>query len=140
MSLIMQKGQVVRKMLSSGDVIGPYCVILGFSGINCSLVRVESFDGVINQQVKRERLRTYKMAKTIISHRVYERLSKGLQHSIIHDPTGKWRDMYEKQPEVIQIRSELYTEKTLTFVVDEIKKIYQEGNLRIRLDLGEQLL
>lgn len=136
----MQKGQIVRKILSSGEAIGPYCTILGFFGANCSLVRIESFDGVVNQSVKRERLRVYKMMKIIISHRVYERLSKGLQYSIIHDSTSKWKNMYKKQPEVIQIRSELYPEKTLTFVVDEIKKIYQEGNLRIRLNLGEQLL
>lgn len=136
----MQKGQIVRKMLSTGEAIGPYCVILGFSGANCSLVRVESLDGVINQCVKRERIRVYKLSKTIISHNVYERLEKELQHSIIHDYTPKWRDLFEKQPEVIQIRSELYDERTMTFSVDEIKKVYHEGVIRIRLDLGERLL
>lgn len=136
----MLKGQIVRKCLSSGDVIGPYCVILGFSGPHCSLVQIESLDGVTKQSIKRERLRVYKHVKMVISDRVYKRIEKGLQTSIIHDKTPKWKELFDKQPQLIQLRSELYQEKTMLFSIDEICKVYYQGEVQIRLNLDRQLL
>lgn len=136
----MYKGQIVRKKLSSGDVIGPYCVILGFSGSRCSLVQIESLDGVVKQYVKRERIHAYECTKMVISNRVYERIKKGLQTSIIHDSTPKWKELYEKQPQLVLLRSELYQEKTMVFSVDEIRKVYYRDEILIRLDLDKQLL
>ena len=46
----------------------------------------------------------------------------------------------EKDPEIIQLRDELYNEKTMLFSVDETKKVYYEGSAQIRLDLGQRLL
>lgn len=136
----MQKGQVVRKRLSTGEVIGPYCVILGFSGNHCSLVQIESLDGVIKQFVKRERLHVYESMKMVISHRVYDRIKRGLQTSIIHDSSPKWKELFDKQPQLIQFRSELYQERTMLFTIDEICKVYYQGKIQIRLDLDRQLL
>ena len=137
----MQKGQIVRKQLSNGTPIGPYCKITGFAGYKCSLVRVESLDGVVNNSlVKRERIYVLKSAKMIIGDTVYKRIEKGLQTSIIHDLTPKWKSILDKQPEVIQLRNELYQDQTMLFPVEEIKRVYYGHSMQVRLDLGVRIL
>lgn len=136
----MQKGQFVRKQLSDGSKIGPCCIITGFKGYKSELVRLESLDGVVNSYVKRERVSVLKSIKMIIGHNVYTRIEKEIQHSIIHDVTPKWKKLFDKQPEVIQLRDELYEKNAMVFYVEETRKVYYEGDIQIRIDLGERLL
>ena len=137
---IMLKGQIVRKCLSSGEPIGSYYIITGFSGKNRSLVRLESVDGVITCYVKREQIKEYSITRMIIGHRVFERIEKGLQTSIIHDATPKWEKMYKKEPDIVQLRDELYSNKIMSFHVEEIKKVFYSGSVQIRLELGVRML
>ena len=137
----MEKGQIVRKMLSTGEPVGSYCMIIGFKGIKSSLVRLKSMDGIVDGYIKRERVYVCRQCKTIISDRVFKRLEKGLQHSIIHDTTPKWIQMHDKDPEVIQFRSELYSERIMIFTVENIRKVYYNNSTcQIRLDLGYRIL
>ena len=136
----MEKGQIVRKCLSNGTVVGTYWIIIGIKRPN--LVDVQSLTSEnIREFVRKDRLHVCKTVKMIISHRVYERIEKELQSAIVHDPTKKWLDLFNKQPEVVQLRSELYNECTTLFKVDEIKKVQTTdyGTL-IRLELGEKIL
>ena len=135
----MQKGQIVRKCLSNGTVVGSYWMVIGIKRPN--LVDVQSLASErLREFVKKDRLHVYKTVKLIISHRVYERVEKEVQNAIIHDPTKKWLDMFEKQPDIVQLRSELYEERTMLFCVDQTIKIQTENGIRIRLDLGEKIL
>lgn len=136
----MQKGQIVRRKLSSGEPIGSFCEILGFKGPNCSLVNLKSLDNVCTHYVKRERVYICKQVKVIISHYVYDRVERTIQSSIIHDSTPKWTNLYEKNPEIIQLRDELYPEKTMLFSVEDVYKIHYRGVPQIRLDLGYRIL
>ena len=136
----MQKGQIVRKCLSDGTIVGAHWIIIGIKRPN--LVDVQSLASEnIREFVRKDRLHVCKTVKMIISHRVYARIEKELQSAIVHDPTKKWLDLFNKQPEVIQLRSELYNERTMLFKVDEIKKVQTTdfGTL-IRLELGEKIL
>lgn len=135
----MQKGQIVRKCLSNGTVVGAYWMIIGIKRPN--LVDVQSLASEkIREFVRKDRLHVYKTTKLIISHRVYDRVEKEVQNAIIHDPTKKWLDLFEKQPEIVQLRSELYEERTMLFCVDQTIKIQTEHGIRIRLNLGEKIL
>ena len=135
----MQKGQIVRKCLSNGTIVGTYWMIIGIKRPN--LVNVQSLASEnIREFVRKDRLCVCKTVKLIISHRVYDRVEKEVQNAIIHDPTKKWLDMFEKQPDIVQLRSELYEERTMLFCVDQTIKIQTEHGIRIRLDLGEKIL
>ena len=135
----MQKGQIVRKCLSNGTVVGTYWMIIGIKRPN--LVNVQSLASErIREFVRKDRLHVCKTVKLIISHRVYDRVEKEVQNAIIHDPTKKWLDLFEKQPDIVQLRSELYEERTMLFCVDQTIKIQTESGIRIRLDLGEKIL
>lgn len=135
----MQKGQIVRKCLSNGTVVGSYWMVIGIKRPN--LVNVQSLASErIREFVRKDRLHVCKTTKLIISHRVYDRVEKEVQNAIIHDPTKKWLDMFEKQPDIVQLRSELYEERTMLFCVDQTIKIQTESGIRIRLDLGEKIL
>lgn len=135
----MQKGQIVRKCLSNGTVVGTYWMVIGIKRPN--LVNVQSLASErIREFVRKDRLHVCKTTKLIISHRVYDRVEKEVQNAIIHDPTKKWLDMFEKQPDIVQLRSELYEERTMLFCVDQTIKIQTESGIRIRLDLGEKIL
>ena len=135
----MQKGQIVRKCLSNGTVVGAYWMVIGIKRPN--LVNVQSLASErIREFVRKDRLHVCKTVKLIISHRVYDRVEKEVQNAIIHDPTKKWLDMFEKQPDIVQLRSELYEERTMLFCVDQTIKIQTESGIRIRLDLGEKIL
>lgn len=135
----MQKGQIVRKCLSNGTVVGAYWMIIGIKRPN--LVDIQSLASEkMREFVRKDRLRVYKTTKLIISHRVYDRVEKEVQNAIIHDPTKKWLDLFEKQPDIVQLRSELYEERTMLFCVDQTIKIQTEHGIRIRLDLGEKIL
>ena len=135
----MQKGQIVRKCLSNGTVVGAYWMVIGIKRPN--LVNVQSLASErIRAFVRKDRLHVCKTVKLIISHRVYDRVEKEVQNAIIHDPTKKWLDMFEKQPDIVQLRSELYEERTMLFCVDQTIKIQTESGIRIRLDLGEKIL
>ena len=137
----MLKGQIVRKMLSTGEPIGPYCIITGFKGSKCSLVRLESFDGVVDTYVKRDRVKVFKSAKLILGHKIYERIQKGLQVSIIHDASPKWVKIYKDEPEIIQLRDELYSDRTMVFPVEEVRKMFYHREIPvIRLDLGVRII
>ena len=136
----MLKGQIVRRCLSSGDPVGAYCIITGFGGKNCSLVHLESVDGVITCWIKRDRIKEYSVVKLIIGHKVFERIEKGLQTSVIHDATPKWRKMYEEEPDIIQLRDELYSNKTMAFPIEELKKVFYSGSTQIRLELGVRII
>lgn len=135
----MQKGQIVRKCLSNGTVVGAYWMVIGIKRPN--LVNVQSLASErIREFVRKDRLHVCKTTKLIISHRVYDRVEKEVQNAIIHDSTKKWLDMFEKQPDIVQLRSELYEERTMLFCVDQTIKIQTEHGIRIRLDLGEKIL
>ena len=135
----MQKGQIVRKCLSNGTIVGTYWMVIGIKRPN--LVNVQSLASErIREFVRKDRLHVCKTVKLIISHRVYERVEKEVQNAIIHDSTKKWLDMFEKQPDIVQLRSELYEERTMLFCVDQTIKIQTESGIRIRLDLGEKIL
>lgn len=135
----MQKGQIVRKCLSNGTVVGSYWMVIGVKRPN--LVDVQSLASEkMREFVRKDRLHVYKTTKLIISHRVYDRVEKEVQNAIIHDPTKKWLDLFEKQPDIVQLRSELYEERTMLFCVDQTIKIQTESGIRIRLDLGEKIL
>lgn len=135
----MQKGQIVRKCLSNGTVVGSYWMVIGIKRPN--LVDVQSLASEkIREFVRKDRLHVCKTTKLIISHRVYDRVEKEVQNAIIHDPTKKWLDLFEKQPDIVQLRSELYEERTMLFCVDQTIKIQTESGIRIRLDLGEKIL
>lgn len=135
----MKKGQIVRKCLSNGTVVGSYWMIIGIKRPN--LVDIQSLASEkMREFVRKDRLRVYKTTKLIISHRVYDRVEKEVQNAIIHDPTKKWLDLFEKQPDIVQLRSELYEERTMLFCVDQTIKIQTEHGIRIRLDLGEKIL
>ena len=135
----MQKGQIVRKCLSNGTVVGAYWMVIGIKRPN--LVNVQSLASErIREFVRKDRLHVCKTVKLIISHRVYDRVEKEVQNAIIHDPTKKWLDLFEKQPDIVQLRSELYEERTMLFCVDQTIKIQTESGIRIRLDLGEKIL
>lgn len=135
----MQKGQIVRKCLSNGTVVGAYWMVIGIKRPN--LVDIQSLASEkMREFVRKDRLRVCKTVKLIISHRVYDRVEKEVQNAIIHDPTKKWLDMFEKQPDIVQLRSELYEERTMLFCVDQTIKIQTEHGIRIRLDLGEKIL
>lgn len=135
----MQKGQIVRKCLSNGTVVGAYWMVIGIKRPN--LVDVQSLASEkMREFVRKDRLRVCKTVKLIISHRVYDRVEKEVQNAIIHDPTKKWLDLFEKQPDIVQLRSELYEERTMLFCVDQTIKIQTESGIRIRLDLGEKIL
>lgn len=135
----MQKGQIVRKCLSNGTIVGTYWMVIGIKRPN--LVDIQSLASEkIREFVRKDRLHVCKTVKLIISHRVYDRVEKEVQNAIIHDPTKKWLDMFEKQPDIVQLRSELYEERTMLFCVDQTIKIQTESGIRIRLDLGEKIL
>lgn len=135
----MQKGQIVRKCLSNGTVVGAYWMVIGIKRPN--LVDIQSLvSEKMREFVRKDRLRVCKTVKLIISHRVYDRVEKEVQNAIIHDPTKKWLDLFEKQPDIVQLRSELYEERTMLFCVDQTIKIQTEHGIRIRLDLGEKIL
>ena len=135
----MQKGQIVRKCLSNGTIVGTYWMVIGIKRPN--LVNVQSLASErIREFVRKDRLHVCKTVKLIISHRVYDRVEKEVQNAIIHDPTKKWLDLFEKQPDIVQLRSELYEERTMLFCVDQTIKIQTESGIRIRLDLGEKIL
>lgn len=135
----MQKGQIVRKCLSNGTVVGTYWMVIGIKRPN--LVNVQSLASErIREFVRKDRLHVCKTVKLIISHRVYDRVEKEVQNAIIHDPTKKWLDLFEKQPDIVQLRSELYEERTMLFCVDQTIKIQTESGIRIRLDLGKKIL
>lgn len=135
----MQKGQIVRKCLSNGTVVGAYWMVIGIKRPN--LVDIQSLASEkMREFVRKDRLRVCKTVKLIISHRVYDRIEKEVQNAIIHDPTKKWLDVFEKQPDIVQLRSELYEERTMLFCVDQTIKIHTEHGIRIRLDLGEKIL
>ena len=135
----MQKGQIVRKCLSNGTVVGAYWMVIGIKRPN--LVDIQSLvSEKMREFVRKDRLRVCKTVKLIISHRVYDRVEKEVQNAIIHDPTKKWLDVFEKQPDIVQLRSELYEERTMLFCVDQTIKIQTESGIRIRLDLGEKIL
>ena len=135
----MQKGQIVRKCLSNGTVVGAYWMVIGIKRPN--LVDIQSLASErIREFVRKDRLHVCKTTKLIISHRVYDRVEKEVQNAIIHDPTKKWLDLFEKQPDIVQLRSELYEERTMLFCVDQTIKIQTESGIRIRLDLGEKIL
>ena len=135
----MQKGQIVRKQLSNGDVIGTYWIITDCK--NPKLARIQSLaSDKIQELIKKERLKVYVTVKMVISHRVFERIEKEVQTSIIHDSTPKWINLFKKQPELVQLRSELYEERSMIFCVEETKKIFTQYGLQIRLDLGERIL
>lgn len=135
----MQKGQIVRKCLSNGTIVGTYWMVIGIKRPN--LVNVQSLASEnIREFVRKDRLHVCKTVKLIISHRVYDRVEKEVQNAIIHDSTKKWLDLFEKQPDIVQLRSELYEERTMLFCVDQTIKIQTENGIRIRLDLGEKIL
>lgn len=135
----MQKGQIVRKCLSNGTVVGAYWMVIGIKRPN--LVDIQSLASEnIREFVRKDRLHVCKTVKLIISHRVYDRVEKEVQNAIIHDPTKKWLDLFEKQPDIVQLRSELYEERIMLFCVDQTIKIQTESGIRIRLDLGEKIL
>jgi hypothetical protein len=135
----MQKGQIVRKCLSNGTIVGAYWMVIGVKRPN--LVNVQSLASEkIREFVRKDRLHVCKTVKLIISHRVYDRVEKEVQNAIIHDSTKKWLDLFEKQPDIVQLRSELYEERTMLFCVDQTIKIQTENGIRIRLDLGEKIL
>lgn len=135
----MQKGQIVRKCLSNGTVVGAYWMVIGIKRPN--LVNIQSLASErIREFVRKDRLHVCKTTKLIISHRVYDRVEKEVQNAIIHDSTKKWLDMFEKQPDIVQLCSELYEERTMLFCVDQTIKIQTESGIRIRLDLGEKIL
>ena len=136
----MEKGQIVRKKLSNGKPIGPYWIIDGFISANKVAHLLSLSSSNVDCYVKRDRIHVCKRCKLIISDRVYTRIEKEIQHSIIHDSSPKWVQLFEKQPEIIQLRNELYSERTMVFLVEEIKKIFNEYGLQIRLDLGEKIL
>lgn len=136
----MQKGQIVKKCLSNGTVVGAYWIVAEIKRPN--LVDIQSLASEkMREFVRKDRLHVYKTVKLIISHRVYERIEKELQSAIVHDPTKKWLDLFNKQPEIVQLRSELYNKRTMLFKVDEVKKVRTTdfGTL-IRLELGEKIL
>ena len=136
----MEKGQIVRKLSISGKPVGTYWIIDGFISANKVVHLLSLSSSNVDCYVKRDRIHVCKRCKLIISDRVYTRIEKEIQHSIIHDSSPKWVQLFEKQPEIIQLRNELYSERTMVFLVEEIKKIFNEYGLQIRLDLGEKIL
>ena len=136
----MQKGQIVRKCLSDGTIVGAYWIIIGIKRPN--LVDVQSLASEnIREFVRKDRLHVCKTVKMVISHRVYERIEKEVQSAIIHDSTKKWLDLFNKQPEIVQLRSELYNERTMLFKVDQVIKVNSmDHGVLIRLELGEKIL
>ena len=137
----MLKGQIVRKCLSTGEPVGSYCMIIGFKGYHSNLVHLETVDGVVKSYVKRDRIKVLKSVKLIIGHKTFERIQKGLQTAIIHDASPKWIDIWKKEPEIIQLRDELYQERTMVFPVENLEKLlYHRYETVVRLELGVRII
>lgn len=136
----MEKGQIVRKCLSNGTVIGGYWQVVKIKRPN--LVLLQSLVSErLQEYIKKDRLHICTVAKIIISHRVYERVENEAQYAIIHDPTKKWLDLFKKQPEMVQLRSELYNERTMLFNVDQVLKVNSmDHGILIRLELSDRIL
>lgn len=136
----MEKDQIVRKCLSNGTVIGGYWQVVKVKRPN--LVLLQSLVSErLQEYTRKDRLHICTVAKIIISHRVYERVENEAQYAIIHDPTKKWLDLFKKQPEMVQLRSELYNERIMLFNVDQVLKVNSmDHGVLIRLELGDRIL
>lgn len=100
---------------------------------------VKATTGCRKTLVLRENVYEAKLIRLVLSDVIVDRLKDGRQSAIIHDTTPKWRLLYEKQPELVQFRSEKYQNKVLLFKVDSIEKFYYGHSSQIRIQLSEEL-
>jgi hypothetical protein len=137
--MALKKGKIVRRKSSTGQ-IGPYRIV---TSINRSgyVIATSLVSGIMEMFMK-DNLAEISVCKIIISHRVFERIQKGLQVKIIHDPTSTWIRLCEKKPQLIQLRSELYSDRIMIFKIDKIDRLYEASTrkLLVRLELGNKIL
>ena len=137
--MALKKGKIVRRKSSAGQ-IGPYRIV---TSINRSgYVIAKSLISDVTSLFMKDNLAEISICKIIISHRVFERIQKGLQVKIIHDPTTTWVRLFKKKPQLVQLRSELYSDRIMMFEVDEITTIPEVSTRKflVQLELGNKIL
>lgn len=137
--MALKKGKIVRRKSSTGQ-IGPYRIV---TSINRSgyVIATSLVSGIMEMFMK-DNLAEISICKIIISHRVFERIQKGLQTKIIHDSTPTWTRLSEKKPQLIQLRSELYSDRIMIFEIDKIARMSVgfPRKFLIWLELGNKIL
>lgn len=129
----MRTGQIIRRKSASGCPIGPYMRITKFPDIR----HVETNDVLL----LRKNVYQVKVAKLVISDMIFNRIADGRQSAIIHDICPRWKKLFDNIPEVIQFRSEKYSDKTIVFSIECIRVVYY-GHDRIkqlRIQLAEHI-
>ena len=137
--MALKKGKIVRRKSSAGQ-IGPYRIV---TSINRSgYVIAKSLISDITSLFMKNNLAEISTCKIIISHRVFERIQKGLQVKIMHDATPTWERLFEKKPQLVQLRSELYSDRIMIFEAERITRtcIGFPRKYLIWLELGNKIL
>lgn len=133
----MEKGQIIRKKLKNGTPVGPYLRITGFvNRFKTQIVLAQSVSGNVEYAIPRDRVYELNFVKMIISDEIVERIIKGRQSAIIHDISTKWCLENLNCAEVVQLRSQKYTQKVIICTVDSVSTVYYNRKPQVRLQLG----
>jgi len=129
----MRKEQIIRRKAVNGRPIGPYMRITAFPDAH----HVETAD----ISLLRKNVYQVKVAKLVISDNIFNRIADGRQSAIIHDMCPRWKKLLDNIPEVIQFRSEKYSNKTIVFSIECVRVVYYgcERIKQLRLQLAEHI-
>lgn len=141
----MKKGDIVRRVTSDGAPVGAFMKVRGFLDNDHVLVQRCEPDMVVSNlhshYCLKKRLRVSKIVKFPIQDSIWERIHDGRQIAIIHDPTPLWEKMFDKEPELVEIRSVKYPQiKRMVFVVDRVGQCWYNRTRQIRLTLGARIV
>lgn len=129
----MRTNQIIRRKSASGCPVGPYMRITAFPDRS----HVETADILL----LRKNVYEPKVVRLVISDAIFNRIADGRQSAIIHDMCPRWKKLLDNIPEVIQFRSEKYSNKTIVFSIECVRVVYYgcERIKQLRLQLAEHI-
>lgn len=135
----MEKGDIIRKKLKGGALIGPYLQVVQINGVFVYAHNITDTENNLIMLLKKN-CAPIKRRRLVISDYVFNRLKMHIQEAIIHDATAAWRKLLLEGTELITFKNCKYTYQTITFKVERISTVHYHGEKeRIRIELGEEI-
>ena len=134
----MKKGQIIRRKVRNGTPIGPYLRIKGFEQktVLTEPQLVCNKYALACNSISRDYVYELKTVKLIVPDEIIERIISGRQIAIIHDVSARWCISNLNCAEIVQLRSQKYTNKVIICTVDCVSTVYYNRKPQVRLQLG----
>lgn len=147
----MKQGTIVRRKLLDGTLIGPYLVVLDYIGggyhrvLSTAILPKENRNDLdayypFSVALKSKNFKEISISRIQICDTMFKNIKIGNQTSVCHPATTQWMKIYDREPELVQIRNFHHPDEIMVLKVSSISLKRMSDEKIVRIEFSDKIL